>query len=212
MRGVCYVAYGEQARREMSSSMGLLHRHTTLEIASVSDGSTFGQQIFAQPLNFDQVQRSRWAKVNLDQWSPFYSTLYLDADTRIYADVSAGFEILDAGWDMAISYSIQQGEASLRHIGEEDRRATLRALCCAEILQLQAGVMFFNRSAAIKEFFSAWRREWLRFKGQDQGALLRALERVPLKVWLLGREWNGGAVIGHRFGMARQRGSSGKRC
>lgn len=183
--------------------MSLLHRHTTLEVASVGDGPVMGRQAFTQPLDFDKVRRSRWAKVNLDRWSPFCSTLYLDADTRIYTDVSAGFEILDAGWDMAISYSIQQGDASLRHIGEADRQATLRALCCAEVLQLQAGVMFFDKSVIVKRFFSAWRQEWSRFEGQDQGALLRALERVPLRVWLLGREWNGGTIIGHRFGMAR---------
>jgi hypothetical protein len=66
--------------------------------------------------------------------------------------------------------------------------------------QWQCGVMFVRRNERTERFFKAWHREWGRYGGEDQAAFVRALHRVPLRVWVLGRPWNGGAVIQHRFG------------
>jgi hypothetical protein len=92
----------------------------------------------------------------------------------------------------------------LWHVGKADKALTLGCWPCWP-LQLQGGVMFFRRSKAVERFFKAWREEWLVYEDQDQGALLRALARARLKVWLLGRPWNGGAVVGHLFGRAKRR-------
>jgi len=73
------------------------------------------------------------------------------------------------------------------------------------ILSLQGGVFFFRKSPQAHAFFESWRQEWGRFGDQDQGAMLRAMALSPLRVWLLGRPWNGGAVIGHLFGRAARR-------
>ena len=73
------------------------------------------------------------------------------------------------------------------------------------MLQLQGGMMFWRKNERTRAFFQAWREEWERWKGQDQAALLRALHRTPLKLWLLSNEWNGGSLIEHRYGAARER-------
>ncbi len=147
-------------------------------------------------------QGGRWAKVNLDRLSPYDLTLYIDADTRVRQDVSAAFELLADGWDVVVAHSAQQGDGWLWHVGEAERNVTAREIGLGGV-QLQAGMIGFRKSDAVTRLFSAWRDEWERWQGQDQAALLRALYREPVRVWLLGRPWNGGAVIEHRFGAVR---------
>lgn len=204
MRGAVYIAYGEPARREATMSIRTLQQFNRgLSVAVISD----------HPLAVDGIvhvidpQRDgggRWQKVRLDGLSPFHHTLYLDADTRVRGDMSAGFRMLDDGWDLIITPSERQGATLLWHVGPEDKRITLEAWPC-EPLQVQGGVFFFRQCELVSRLFEAWRWEWLKFKDQDQGALLRALARCPVRAWLLGRPWNGGSLVDHRFGRAKRR-------
>lgn len=152
----------------------------------------------------DRASFGRWAKVNLDALSPWSYTLYLDADTRIHGVLESGWAILRSGWDIAIAPSTVQGGDILWHVDEEERAATIAELGY-QPLQLQGGVIFFRKCEAVKDFFAAWREEWERWRGQDQGALLRAMHRSPVRMWMLGRDWNGGALIQHRYGAAKER-------
>lgn len=147
---------------------------------------------------------SRYAKVTLLDWTPFDQTAYFDADTMAYSsDCMIGFEMLADGFDLVIVPSNSQGDDNcLWHVGKPDRAYTLDMLRYTP-LQLQAGVFYVAKNARTHALFAAWAREWSRFGNQDQGALLRALAQVPVKIWLLGRPFNGGAVIGHRFGAVR---------
>ena len=200
-KGVVYVVYGEPARREARASIEMLRRRHNWPIAVISDQPAIQGTRHIQFAERDVG--ARWAKLHLDVLSPFDQTLYLDADTRPYQNLSAGFDILADGWDVAMTASSQQGGSFLWHCGEDDREATLAAWGWRP-LALQAGAMFLDRNERTQRLFGAWREEWQRFEGQDQGALLRALRRAPARVWLLGRPWNGGAVVGHRFGVARR--------
>jgi len=198
--GAVYIAVGDKATREAGRSLATLKQHNP----------TLDTLVFDPPPHNDYspVQLSRCAKMTLLEWSPFDYTLYIDADTRVFQDVSAGFEILRDGWDAVIVPSSQQGDDFLWHIGDEDRTATIEALHTEQFLQLQAGVFFVAHNARTKHFFNVWYTEWQRYENQDQGALLRALQVAPLKIWLLGRLWNDnrrgkGAVIEHWFGRAR---------
>lgn len=144
---------------------------------------------------------ARWAKLNIDRLSPYDRTLYLDADTEVQDDVSPLFTILADGWDLVIAPSQRQGADMLGHLSAEDRQYTLDAV--RERLSLQAGMFGFRKCGAMTRLFETWRGEWQRFKDQDQGALLRALDQEPVRVWILGQDWNGGRVIEHHFGMIR---------
>ncbi len=141
----------------------------------------------------------RFAKVNLDLLSPYDYTLFLDADTRIYASLWSGFDALKRGWDLVMVASKPQTEECLGHLGKEERDLTLYELPPGP-LQLNTGVMWFQKSQAVQALFAEWRKQWTRWKQHDQGALLRALQKVPVKLWLLGWPFNGGSIIGHRFG------------
>jgi hypothetical protein len=66
----------------------------------------------------------------------------------------------------------------------EDAVGTLYAL------QFNGGVWAFRRCPAMQRFFERWRREWEVHAQRDQGALIRALYMEPIKIWVLGNEWN----------------------
>ncbi len=198
-RGVVYIAYGWRAAKEAGYSIKALAQHNDLPV------TVMGERVKgADHVEFDDRESmGRWAKVNLDRLSPYALSLYLDADTRVHGNISAGFSILQ-DWDIAMSPSKVQGDGILWHVSDEERDATYRELGY-DLLQLQGGMMFWRKNKRTAAFFTAWREEWERWKGQDQAALLRALHRTPLRLWLLSNEWNGGSLIEHRYGAARRR-------
>jgi len=200
-RGVLYVAYGAKARQEARLSAESLARiHPRWPIRVITDGDPVG---WAPTIDWPDVGTpGRWAKVNLDILTPWEQTLFLDADTRVYDKLEVGFSYLDQGWDMVIVPSIPQGTEMLGHCSGPERFATLWE-CRIEPLQLNTGAMWFGQSVRVKRLFQTWRSEWMRWKDKDQGALLRALEQSTARIALLGRPFNGGAVVAHRFGMAR---------
>jgi hypothetical protein len=200
-RGVLYVAYGKAARQEARlSAESLYMQHPNLPVQVISDVADIG---WAPSVAWaDLGTPGRWAKVNLDTLSPWDQTLFLDADTRAYDKLDIGFNLLDRGWDMVIVPSIPQGEGLIGHCSQAERDATLWE-CRIDPLQLNTGVMWFGKSRRVQMLFREWRKQWERWKDKDQGALLRALEYRTVRIALLGRPYNGGPVVGHRFGAAR---------
>lgn len=191
--GACYVVYGDKAEIALRRATEcLMQSNPGLPVCVQRDRVT----------GLTDVQQSRRAKVTLLDWSPFDHTVYLDADTTVYQDIGAGFEMLADGFDLVLCASGNQGADLLWHVGQDDKTATLAAVRNPEPLQLQAGVLFVTRNPRTTALFRAWRDEWEQGRGQDQGALLRALARVPVRVWLLGHPWNSsaGSIIGHHFG------------
>lgn len=201
-RGVVYIAYGWRAVKEAGYSITTLRQHNDLPITVI------GERVpGARHVEFDDGPgMGRRAKVHLDRLSPYALTLYLDADTRVHGAIDAGYDIL-RDYDMAMSPSTVQGNGIFWHISEEEREATYRELG-RNLLQLQGGMMFFCKNERTAALFQAWQEEWERWQGQDQAALLRALYRTPVKLWLLSNVWNGGSLIEHRYGAARNDGKT----
>lgn len=191
--GAIIIAIGNQAQREATTCIESIRR--------VAYGLTILQLRETVP-GYTTMQASRWTKCNLDTLSPFDETMYLDADTRAQNDIQAAFDILADGFDLVITPSQNQGTDVLWHVASDERKATIDEIGYTP-LQLQAGVFLFRKNESTRRLFEAWRAEWLRWQDQDQAALLRALRVVPVKTWLLGRPWNGGAVIAHNFGRVR---------
>ncbi len=197
-RGIVYVAFGKNALEAMEASLKTLRKVSDYPVFIVDENS------FRDDPGFG----ARWAKLNIDKLVPesWDYVLYLDADTLVRSSIDKGFDILQGGeWDMALTMSLNQGGQSLWHLNGEERLYTQKTLSEAFPLQLQLGVFYFNKEAC-KELFELWREEWKRFKSQDQGAFLRALYRSPIKIWLLGRQYNTpykeNAIIEHLFGRA----------
>jgi len=191
-----YVVYGHKAHAEATRSIASLRRHHKWPVLVVGDKPVAGaaHQIFG-----DRGAPGRWAKVNLDRLAPWKWTLFLDADTRIRGDLSIGFRLLAAGYDLVMAPSRAQRNKGLQHLSREERRVTLDELPL-DPLQLNTGVMWFGPGTA--RLFELWREEWERWQDKDQGALLRALNRHPIAVALLGWPYNDlrGEVVEHRFG------------
>ena len=213
-RGVVMVAYGDNAHLQARYALEELQQsNPTLPLQLIHDAAsdseheilfrphrvpliTKGEQTFESP-----VPASRWAKLNADVWSDFDEFVYLDADTRAREDLGLGFEVLEAGFDVVITPSANQGCDLFWHVGEQERLCTLERL--GEIVQFQAGVMWVKKNDRTARLFETWRQEWLKWRGQDQAAFMRALFEAPVKLWLFGRPWNGGPAVAHLFGKAR---------
>ena len=199
-RGVVYIAYGWRAVKEAGYSIATLRQHNDLPVTVIGERVDGTRHISFE----DRASNGRWAKCNLDKLTPYKWTLYLDADTRVHGAVDGGYAILGGMFDIAMSPSKVQGDGILWHVSEEERAYTHSRLG-RDLLQLQGGMMFWRKNDRTRAFFQAWREEWERWEGQDQAALLRALHRTPLRLWLLSNEWNGGSLIEHRYGAARRR-------
>lgn len=197
--GVVYVAYGYNARAEATKSIRTLREYHDWPIAVVGDPIPDTQHVACEGFG----RPGRWAKVNLLDLSPFEWTLYLDADTRVHGDLSIGFDILRDGQELVMIPS-KLGELEAPSILVEDERdATLAELGNQWPLMLNTGVMWFRRTPRTMRLWQMWREEWLRFQEHDQGALMRAMDECPVKLWLLGRPFNGGEVVEHLFGRAQ---------
>ena len=198
-KGVVYIALGEAAKREQQASLKTLRQyHPDWKVYTLG-----ADKRSVVPTTDKELLRSmsRSLKVDLVHLSPFEETLYLDADTRVRGSLQIGFDYLAAGSELVIAPSSQQGEGWLWHVGEEERKVTEEELGY-RVLQLQAGVIWFRKCVGIEKLFEAWREEWSRYKGEDQGALLRAMKRAPVKIWLLSHDFIE-TIIQHQFGACR---------
>lgn len=196
MNGVVYVTYGPKAKQEAMESIKSLKKHNNLPVTVIDESRFDGQPVMTDS------QRARWGKLNIDRLVDYDNVLYLDSDTRVNGDLSMGFSLL-GGWDMALAPSKNQDANLFAHIPDKaEKQVTLEEIGNPWPLQLQAGVIWFNRQRCAG-FFEAWRSEYLRYQDQDQAAMLRALHREPIRVWLVGRPFNGGELVEHRFGACR---------
>lgn len=200
--GAFYVALGQPACEAAKASIASLrHVLPDMRIKIVSDQVWHDCEY---ELAVDSDPGGRSIKTRLFDYIPtdWNAALYLDADTLVYNDPSVGFSLLNDGWDIVLTHSKQQGQSVLWHVDGEEYDCTLDEWGSTP-LQYQAGVMFIARNERTVEFFRLWHAEWLRWGGQDQAAFLRAYRQSSIKLWLLGRPFNGGAVISHFFGRAR---------
>ena len=200
--GVIYIAYGTAAQAEAAASIASLKRHNKrLPVLCITDAQTMKGADHIMRFGGDEGWGARRAKLHVDQLAPWDRFLYLDADTRVNGPITAGFDILADGFDLVITASDNQETRLLWHVSDADRELTL--MDNPRPLQLQGGVFFACKTDRTRAFFQAWREEWAKFGTQDQGALIRALGREPVRTWLLGKPYNGGELVTHRFGAAK---------
>ncbi len=199
MRGAVYVAFGEAAMKQAKEAIGEFKKYHDIPVATVSERPIAG----AQHLPFsDPGNGARWAKLNINKIVPWDHILYMDADTRVRGDISSGFDIVEDGWDMAIVPSKKQLLSDiLWHVVSEEKEYTYESVKNPWPLQLQGGLWWFNKLTTEK-FFETWREEWKRWGAADQGALLRALHRCPIRLWVMGRMFNDGELVEHHYGWA----------
>lgn len=213
MRGVMYVAYGEPARRCLIKSVVSLRLHEPhLPVMVVSDSLVPGLPTSVQATS-DVGARS--VKTRLPQFAPqeWRQVLYLDVDTVVQKPLSRFFEPLAVGWDVVFCYdeiSWTLGECRLKNNAE--MAFCRKSYGTLDMTQFAGGLFSWARSERTDEFFDVWHAEWRRFGFRDQGALVRALAAVPLKLWPLTARANASdessaIEVLHFHGQARRNGA-----
>ena len=137
----------------------------------------------------------RGAKTKIYELAPsdWEYVLYLDADTELVGDVSFLFDVLADGWDMVFCTNPDKYALAAemwRPDNVDECRETFDAIGTDQFLQLNGGVFAFRRHEATERLLTEWHNEWQRYGKRDQAALDRALYRYPLRVFVLGREFN----------------------
>jgi len=140
--------------------------------------------------------------------SPYQHTLYLDADTRVMADVTPIFDILAAGWDMTLVPGQAARFVRDTQFAPHEKEVTIRELGTGLLYYYNSGVIGWAKNERTQAFFQAWGEEWERFRNWDeQMALMRALWRTDIKFMTLPQRWNQreleGALIHHDTGNKR---------
>jgi hypothetical protein len=144
-------------------------------------------------------ERSRILKTSLFARSPFEETLFLDTDTRVLMPI-------DPIWAYLEEASLVLGHDKFDTLGDVLRNMVLnraysleeatytRALCPPCAAFLNSGVMLFRRDPDAGRLFENWEREWARFRGRDQLALMRAISLCGIEPAVLPLAYNSHAA------------------
>lgn len=195
--GIYVVAFGDNARSCAVTMLKSAAKHMPkVGLAYVSDAPIPGvpkKAEFIEQPDFDVGGRA--AKLKVDDLAPaeWENVLYMDADTEIIDDISPMFKMLDSGFEFVICKNPVRYSSTLhmhRPDYVEEVEETLQLLGHNDLMQFNGGVFGFRRCDRTEQFFAKWYSEWMRYRGRDQAALLRALWAVPLRFVILGNEFN----------------------
>jgi hypothetical protein len=193
-RGIYCVAFGDPARtcalRMMKSAK---HFMPEIPICLCSDRKIGPEDVLVTQKDTDIGGRR--AKLRAYELSPaeWEQVLYLDADTKVVGDIRFYFQLIEDGWEFVICkdpHLMDTMHAFRRKGNLAELEETAARIHTMHTLQYNGGVWAFGRNERIARFFTRWLKEWDRHAQRDQGALIRAMYTEPLRVYLLGNEWN----------------------
>lgn len=193
-RGIYCVAFGDPARACAQHMMATAKKHLPEIPIALGAAAPIGiEDVFIEQPDSDVGGRR--AKLRAYELAPaeWQTVLYLDADTEIVGDIRLYFQLIEDGWEFVICRDIQPNDV-LGHVRAkvkgDEAAETMQVIGTWHVLQFNGGVWSFGRNERVAAFFGRWQAEWEQHAGRDQAALLRALYADPLKVYLLGSEWN----------------------
>lgn len=193
-RGIYVVAFGLPARKCAVRLMSSIKKYMPeIPIALCADRKIGLEDILIkQP---DSDVGGRRAKLKAYQLAPaeWESVLYLDADTEVVADIRFYFQLIEDGWEFVICKDPHLMDTMFsfrRRYNQAELEETESRVHTLHTLQYNGGVWAFARNDRVRRFFARWLKEWERHAQRDQGALIRAMYTEPLRVYLLGNEWN----------------------
>lgn len=193
-RGIYCVAFGEPARKcalkMMTTAKTWLPEIPICLAAAAKIGP---EDIFIEQPDGDAGGRR--AKLRAYELTPaeWQAVLYLDADTEVAGDIRFYFQLIEDGWEFVICKDphLMDTMRSFRRANNLAEVSEIEGeIFTLNTLQLNGGVWAFGRNQRIAAFFKRWQREWEKHAQRDQGALIRAMYADPLKVYVLGNEWN----------------------
>jgi hypothetical protein len=135
---------------------------------------------------FDQVHKienpHRRAKLDYLYQTRFARTLYLDADTRVVADISEMFQVLDR-FDIALAHAHARNREAVR--------AVWRTAIPDSFPQFNAGVILYRSTPRVVNLLKDWQASY-RSAGfrKDQVVLRELLWVSDLRICVLPPEYN----------------------
>lgn len=191
-RGIYAVAFGEQARKCAMRMMTTAKRHMPDVPIALCAAERIGPEdvLVSAP---DSDVGGRRAKLRAYYLAPaeWQSILYLDADTEIVAPVYQLFEWVESGWEFVICRDVGDTLHSFQRKNNIRELLQLRDVVGTLFAtQFNGGVWALRRCEASRAFMARWLAEWEVHAQRDQGALIRALYAQPIRVLVLGHEWN----------------------
>jgi hypothetical protein len=141
-----------------------------------------------QPTLAPGLGLSRWLKTQINAYSPYAETLFLDADILPIGALSSLWPYLAQG-DLAMAADRMPTLGRCDHVAQEEVEFTLAHLS-PQTVHFNSGVMLWRRTAATDALFAQWHREWHRFGQQDQLALARAVDHTQTAVVQLPSSYN----------------------
>ncbi len=195
--GIYYVAYGQQARecfiRALTSVRKYLHDIPVCLVSDTPIEIDLDYQFIEYP---DNDIGARGNKTLIYQLAPqeWEYVLYLDSDTEIIShDVMNLFQFLRDGYELIFCMNpekfvlIRDGE---RSDNKDELKELTEILGTDNLIQVNGGVLAFRRCKNAEKVMNGWHKEWQIHGKRDQLALDRILFKQPIKMLLLGVEFN----------------------
>jgi len=194
VRGIYCVAFGEPSRKCAVRLMTSAKKYMPDIPIALCAAKKIGPEdhLVIQP---DSDIGGRRAKLKAYELSPaeWGAVLYLDADTEVVAPIYQFFQWIEDGWEFVITkdpHLLDTMHAFERRNNKRELAGIQQQVRTLHTMQWNGGVWAFGRNERIRKFFVRWQIEWEVHAQRDQGALVRAMYTDPLKIWLLGNEWN----------------------
>lgn len=190
-KGVLYIVFGN--KNMMMEAIASIHSiriyNKKIPVQVYTDNPEFFySRIVDEFLEIIKVDpQHKRSKVDFIGLSPFVKTLYLDSDTIILFDVDEIFEGL-SHFDILFTPDFSRKRVRYSDIDKYNSISSV-------IPEMNGGVMAFNDSQGVKEFFSSWRNYFYQFfsesNGYDQISMRIALAGVRnIKPMVLPGEYN----------------------
>jgi hypothetical protein len=199
-RGVVYLAVNHHSYLEAAliSAVALRAQAAHIPIIIISnlpslnhlplDRYAITPRCVGSPTLSSSLGLSRWLKTQINAYSPYEETLFLDADILPLDDLSSLWPYLDQA-DMAMAADRMPEIGRCDHIAQAEVEFTLERLA-PHTMHFNSGVMLWRRTPTTQALFTQWHREWQRFGQQDQLALARALDLTQTTVQPLPQGYN----------------------
>jgi hypothetical protein len=184
--GYLYIAIGEMFRYEAERSSKSLKRFTQFPTCLVTDDPNFQSKEFDQIIHVENIGRSFEVKITGMQLSPFDKTVYLDTDTFVCNPIDEVFEFLDY-FDLATTLEPKGHSVNFWKNYQPDYPIKLKGV----LHEFNTGVVGFNKSPAVVEFFSTWLRIHRELNMYaDMPTFREAYLQARVKVGILPHEYN----------------------
>jgi len=194
-QGMYCVAFGEPSRKcatRLVKSFKKYMPNTPVMFVGTKPLNV-GEDLFIK--QDDKDIGGRLGKLSVDRLVPkdWEYILYLDADTELIEPVDFIFNTLRKGWEFVICKDMHDRhwlKTMRRGDNNDECDYTEKLVGTDRVMQYNGGVFAYRRTIGTKRFFELWNTEYQKWLGRDQGALIRALHTQPLRMLVLGNQWN----------------------